>query len=52
MVVIVSCLYVVCYKMVFDKYINEMGYDDLKIVVVFFGIVKDGEIYYIELEMN
>ncbi|AST94713.1 type I restriction endonuclease subunit R [Shouchella clausii] len=52
MVVTASRLHAVRYKMAFDKYINEMGYDDLKTVVAFSGTVKDGEINYTESEMN
>ncbi|MCP9300747.1 type I restriction endonuclease subunit R [Bacillus halotolerans] len=52
MVVTASRLHAVRYKMAFDKYINEMGYDDLKTVVAFSGTVKDGEIHYTESEMN
>ncbi|MEG7380860.1 type I restriction endonuclease [Bacillus subtilis] len=52
MVVTASRLHAVRYKTAFDKYINEMGYDDLKTVVAFSGTVKDGEIHYTESEMN
>lgn len=52
MVVTASRLHAVRYKIAFDKYINEMGYDDLKTVVAFSGTVKDGEINYTESEMN
>ncbi|WP_340034994.1 type I restriction endonuclease [Bacillus sp. FSL K6-0993] len=52
MVVTASRLHAVRFKTAFDKYINEMGYDDLKTVVAFSGTVKDGEIHYTESEMN
>lgn len=52
MVVTASRLHAVRYKIAFDKYINEMGYDDLKTVVAFSGTVKDGEISYTEPDMN
>lgn len=52
MVVTASRLHAVRYKIAFDKYINEMGYADLKTVVAFSGTVKDGEINYTEPEMN
>ncbi|MEK5068593.1 type I restriction endonuclease subunit R [Sporosarcina sp. FSL K6-1508] len=52
MVVTSSRLHAVRYKIAFDKYIDEMGYDDLKTVVAFSGTVKDGEIPYTETDMN
>ncbi|WP_079524385.1 type I restriction endonuclease subunit R [Solibacillus isronensis] len=52
MVVTASRLHAVRYKIAFDKYIDEMGYDDLKTVVAFSGTVKDGEINYTEPDMN
>ena len=52
MVVTASRLHAVRYKIAFDKYINEMGYHDLKTVVAFSGTVKDDEIDYTETEMN
>lgn len=52
MVVTASRLHAVRYKIAFDQYINEKGYDDLKTVVAFSGIVKDGEIPYSEPDMN
>lgn len=52
MVVTASRLHAVRYKIAFDKYINEMGYDDLKTVVAFSGTVKDGELNYTEPDMN
>lgn len=52
MVVTASRLHAVRYKIAFDQYINKMGYDDLKTVVAFSGIVKDGEIPYSEPDMN
>lgn len=52
MVVTASRLHAVRYKMAFDKYINDMGYDDLKTVVAFSGTVKDNEINYTEPDMN
>ncbi|MEK4701278.1 type I restriction endonuclease [Solibacillus sp. FSL R7-0668] len=52
MVVTASRLHAVRYKIAFDKYINEMGYDDLKTVVAFSGIVKDCELPYTEPDMN
>lgn len=52
MVVTASRLHAVRYKIAFDKYIHDMGYDDLKTVVAFSGIVKDGELPYTEPDMN
>lgn len=52
MVVTASRLHAVRYKIAFDKYIEKMGYDDLKTVVAFSGTVKDGEISYTEPDMN
>lgn len=52
MVVTASRLHAVRYKIAFDKYINEMGYEDLKTVVAFSGTVKDDEINYTEPDMN
>lgn len=52
MVVTASRLHAVRYKIAFDKYIEEMGYQDLKTVVAFSGTVKDGETPYTENEMN
>jgi len=52
MVVTASRLHAVRYKIAFDQYINEKGYDDLKTVVAFSGIVKDGAIPYSEPDMN
>ncbi|WP_410976479.1 type I restriction endonuclease subunit R [Bacillus pacificus] len=52
MVVTASRLHAVRYKIAFDRYIYKMGYDDLKTVVAFSGIVKDGEIPYSEPDMN
>lgn len=52
MVVTASRLHAVRYKIAFDKYINEMGYEDLKTVVAFSGTVKDGVISYTEPAMN
>jgi type I restriction enzyme R subunit len=52
MVVTASRLHAVRYKIAFDQYIDKMSYDDLKTVVAFSGIVKDGEVPYSESEMN
>lgn len=52
MVVTASRLHAVRYKIAFDQYIEKMGYDDLKTVVAFSGIVKDGAIPYTEPDMN
>ncbi|MEF7441726.1 type I restriction endonuclease [Paenibacillus lautus] len=52
MVVTASRLHAVRYKIAFDQYIDKMGYDDLKTIVAFSGIVKDGEIPYSEPDMN
>lgn len=52
MVVTASRLHAVRYKIAFDKYIDEKGYEDLKTVVAFSGTVKDGEISYTEPDMN
>lgn len=52
MVVTASRLHAVRYKIAFDEYINKMGYHELKTVVAFSGIVKDGELPYSEPDMN
>ncbi|MED1458178.1 type I restriction endonuclease subunit R [Bacillus safensis] len=52
MVVTASRLHAVRYKIAFDKYIHEKGYNDLKTVVAFSGTVKDGGIDYTEPAMN
>ncbi|MHA4260492.1 DEAD/DEAH box helicase family protein [Bacillus cereus] len=52
MVVTASRLHAVRYKIAFDQYINKMGYEDLKTVVAFSGIVKDDAIPYSEQDMN
>jgi len=52
MVVTASRLHAVRYKIAFDKYIRDKGYDDLKTIVAFSGTVNDGEIPYTEPEMN
>lgn len=52
MVVTASRLHAVRYKIAFDKYINDMGYHDMKTVVAFSGTVKDGDIGYTEPYMN
>lgn len=52
MVVTASRLHAVRYKVAFDRYINEMGYNDLKTVVAFSGTVQDGGINYTEPDMN
>ncbi|MEE3808247.1 type I restriction endonuclease [Lysinibacillus fusiformis] len=52
MVVTASRLHAVRYKIAFDKYINDMGYNDMKTVVAFSGTVKDGDIGYTEPDMN
>lgn len=52
MVVTASRLHAVRYKIAFDKYINDMGYHDMKTVVAFSGTVKDGDIGYTEPDMN
>ncbi len=52
MVVTASRLHAVRYKIAFDQYIDKMGYEDLKTVVAFSGIVKDDEIPYSEQDMN
>jgi len=52
MVVTASRLHAVRYKIAFDRYINEMGYNDLKTVVAFSGTVQDGGLNYTEPDMN
>ncbi len=52
MVVTASRFHAVRYKIAFDSYIDKMSYNDLKTVVAFSGIVKDGEIPYSEPSMN
>ncbi|MFJ7928991.1 type I restriction endonuclease subunit R [Peribacillus sp. NPDC096448] len=52
MVVTASRLHAVRYKIAFDQYIDKMGYEDLKTIVAFSGVVKDGELPYTEPDMN
>ncbi|MES9739430.1 type I restriction endonuclease [Peribacillus frigoritolerans] len=52
MVVTASRLHAVHYKIAFDQYIDKMGYDDLKTIVAFSGVVKDGDLPYTEPDMN
>jgi type I restriction enzyme, R subunit len=52
MVVTASRLHAVRYKIAFDQYIDKMEYKDLKTIVAFSGIVKDGELPYTEPDMN
>lgn len=52
MVVTASRLHAVRYKIAFDKYIRDKGYDDLKTIVAFSGTVNDGEFLYTEPGMN
>ena len=46
MVVTASRLHAVRYKVAFDQYIDKMGYDDLKTIVAFSGVVKDRDTLY------
>ena len=53
MVVTGSRLHAVKYKLAFEKYIKEKGYQDLKVLVAFSGTVQDQEGQtYTEPEMN
>ena len=55
MVVTSSRLHAVKYKLEFDKYISEKGYNDIKILVAFSGTVIDPDIpsvEYTEVSMN
>ena len=52
MVVTASRLHAVRYKIAFDQYIHKMGYEDLKTIVAFSGVVKDDELPYNESYMN
>lgn len=52
MVVTGSRLHAVRYKQAFDKYIRAKGYEDLKVLVAFSGMVLDKGEPYTEPEMN
>lgn len=55
MVVIFSRFEVVCYKIVFEKYVCDKGYEGINVMVVFFGEVNDFDIFdfvFIENSMN
>lgn len=55
MVVTGSRLHAVRYKQTFDKYINEKGYEDIKVLVAFSGEVIDpdvADLTYTEVGMN
>lgn len=52
MVVTSSRLHAVRYKVEFDKYIREQGYNDLKTLVAFSGTVRDSGEEYTEVGMN
>ncbi|MCS3901777.1 type I restriction endonuclease subunit R [Methanococcus voltae] len=53
MLITPSRLHAVRYKLEFDKYIKEKGYDDLKTLVAFSGTVKDtNSLEYTESGMN
>lgn len=52
MVVTGSRLHAVRYKHAFDEYIRKKGYKDMKTLVAFSGIVKDGGIDYTEAGIN
>lgn len=52
MVVTASRLHAVRYKIAFDQYIDKMGYEDLKTIVAFSGVVKDSNLPYTEPDMN
>ncbi|MGN7472394.1 type I restriction endonuclease subunit R [Brevibacillus sp. SAFN-007a] len=52
MVVTGSRLHAVKYKQAFDKYISDKGYDDMKAVVAFSGMVEDKGVSYTEPLMN
>ena len=52
MLVTSSRLHAVRYKLAFDDYIKRMGYSNLKTLVAFSGVVKDGGLEYKEVGMN
>lgn len=55
MVVTSSRLHAVRYKQAFEKYISEQGYDDVRVLVAFSGVVKDpnlADTQYTEVGMN
>jgi len=52
MLVTASRLHAVRYKLAFDDYIKRKGYENLKILVAFSGVVKDDSIEYKEVGMN
>ena len=52
MLVTRSRLHAVRYKLAFDKYLKERGYNTLKALVAFSGTVKDGGLDYTEAGMN
>lgn len=44
MVVLASGFHAVRYKIEFDRYIDKMGFDDIKTIVTLLGIVNDCEL--------
>lgn len=52
MIVTRSRLHAVRYKLAFDKFLKERGYDTLRALVAFSGTVKDGALDYTEAGMN
>jgi type I restriction enzyme R subunit len=52
MLVTSSRLHAVRYKLAFDDYIKRKGYDELKTLVAFSGVVKDNSLEYKETGMN
>jgi type I restriction enzyme R subunit len=52
MVVTSSRLHAVRYKLAFDEYIKKKGYNDMKTLVAFTGVVKDDGTEYTESGMN
>ncbi len=52
MLVTSSRLHAVRYKLAFDDYIKRKGYDELKTLVAFSGLVKDNSLEYKETGMN
>ena len=52
MLVAASRLHAVRYKLAFDEYIKRKGYQNLKTLVAFSGVVKDDSLEYKENTMN
>lgn len=52
MLVTGSRLHAVRYKLAFDDYIQRKGYQNLKTLVAFSGVVKDNALEYKEVGLN